>query len=108
MTRKAHMQHTTKFGPTCQGGKVGGSLRGEHVTMEFSEFAKLDEDKRCSRCTASPLFSFLQRKAEAESAAQWEPEEPDAWKKSDDALLAAKSPNSRHDPVGFARWLKHA
>jgi len=59
--RKTHLQHTVKFGPTCQNGRVGGSLRGEHITVKFEEFIKAEV--RCERCDCSKLFAFLKRQA---------------------------------------------
>lgn len=87
MSRKIHLSHTTKFGPACQGGNVGARLRGEHIAEGFGEFVKRDESLQCSRCRASSLFAFLEKRA----ADEWEPEEPDAWKKADDALIAARN-----------------
>lgn len=61
MTRKEHLQHTTNGGPTCQRGRVGGSLRGEHITSKYSEFSALPVAQRCARCNDSKLFAFLER-----------------------------------------------
>lgn len=69
MTRKDHLQHTVHGGPTCKSGRIGGSLRGEHITLPAAEFLALAPELRCQRCASSKLFSFLQRqtakKAEA-------------------------------------------
>lgn len=59
--RKEHLQHTTHGGPTCQTGRSGGSLRGEHITSKYSEFSALPVDRRCDRCNSSKLFAFLER-----------------------------------------------
>lgn len=59
--RKTHLQDTKHFGPTCQSGRSGGALRGEHITVKFSEF--VTSAGQCERCKASKLFAFLQRKA---------------------------------------------
>jgi hypothetical protein len=67
--RKAHLQHTVHYGPTCQSGRSGGSLRGEHITEKFSEFAKEPAEQRCTRCANSKLFAFLQRQAAKKEAA---------------------------------------
>ena len=85
MAHKFHLQHTTHRGPTCQTGRIGSALRGEHFTEGFEEFAARHSDRQCSRCVASKLFAFLQRK----EADKWEPEHPDAWKQADDRLVAA-------------------
>lgn len=66
MTRKTHLKHTVSGGPTCQTGRIGGSLRGhEHITESFSEFVTRANDMQCSRCRSSGLFKFLARKASA-------------------------------------------
>lgn len=89
MTRKMHLKHSQFGGPTCQRGRVGGSLRGEHLSEGFDDFVERSEELQCARCVASPLFGFLQRQ-QAKSLAEWEPEAPDAWKAADDALVAAR------------------
>jgi hypothetical protein len=63
MFRKWHLEHTVKFGPTCKGGREGGSLRGEHITQPAPQFLALAPELRCERCASSKLFSFLQRQA---------------------------------------------
>lgn len=63
MNRKTHLKHTVNGGPTCQRGRTGGALRGEHITEKFDEFIREWADLRCSRCENSKLFAFLQRKA---------------------------------------------
>jgi len=63
MSHKHHLQHTVKYGPTCQGGRSGGSLRGEHFTAPAAEFLALPSEMRCVRCASSKLFNFLQRQA---------------------------------------------
>lgn len=65
--RKDHLQHTVSGGPTCQRGRSGGSLRGEHLTSPFEEFVALAPELRCSRCASSKLFAFLQRQAAKKS-----------------------------------------
>ena len=93
MTHKAHLNHTDNGGPTCQRGRVGGQLRGEHFTYKYSEFSALPVEQRCARCNSGKLFAFLERqtaKALAEEVGSWEPvADPDAWKAADDALIAA-------------------
>lgn len=61
MSRKIHLQDTKHYGPTCQSGRVGGALRGEHITVKFAEFKV--SSGQCERCANSKLFAFLQRKA---------------------------------------------
>lgn len=61
MTRKDHLQHTADRGPTCQRGRVGGALRGEHLTVKYSEFAATPRELQCERCRNSKLFAFLER-----------------------------------------------
>jgi hypothetical protein len=63
MTRKHHLQHTVHRGPTCQTGRSGAALRGEHITEAFAEFSGRPADLQCDRCKASKLFAFLQRQA---------------------------------------------
>ena len=63
MYRKEHLKHTVHGGPTCQSGRSGGSLRGEHLTLPASEFLALAPEFRCVRCASSKLFAFLQRQA---------------------------------------------
>ena len=63
MTRKAHLQHTVHYGPTCKSGRSGGQLRGEHITVNFSKFVTEPQHLRCDRCASSKLFGFLQRQA---------------------------------------------
>ena len=63
MTRKDHLQHTVKYGPTCQSGLSGGSLRGEHLVQPFASFVDLAPWFQCKRCRSSKLFAFLQRQA---------------------------------------------
>lgn len=65
MTRKIHLEHTGHRGPTCQTGRIGGSLRGEHITETYAEFVTRAKDMQCSRCASSSLFKFLARKAAA-------------------------------------------
>lgn len=60
--RKTHLQDTKHFGPTCQGGRIGGQLRGEHVTVKFKEFNLAFGEGQCERCASSKLFAFLQRR----------------------------------------------
>lgn len=60
--RKHHLQHAVHRGPTCQTGRTGAALRGEHITECFAEFAARPVDLQCTRCLASKLFTFLQRK----------------------------------------------
>jgi hypothetical protein len=86
MTRKHHLQHTVNRGPTCQTGRAGAALRGEHITEGFAAFSTRSADLQCSRCASSKLFMFLQRK----EADKWVPEHPDAWKQADDKLMAAR------------------
>jgi hypothetical protein len=62
MSRKHHLQHTVHRGPTCQTGRAGAALRGEHITMCYEEFIA-HPAYQCSRCLSSKLFAFLQRKA---------------------------------------------
>jgi hypothetical protein len=61
--RKYHLQHTQHRGPTCQTGRIGAALRGEHITEKFDEFVTRPADWQCSRCAASKLFGFLTRHA---------------------------------------------
>lgn len=69
MTRKHHLQHTVHNGPTCQTGRVGGSLRGEHITLKYDEFVA-QPTYQCERCKSSKLFAFLQRKAFLQQVSQ--------------------------------------
>lgn len=62
MTRKTHLQHTVHRGPTCQTGRMGAALRGEHITVKFEEFITRSTSLRCSRCASSSLFRFMNRK----------------------------------------------
>lgn len=89
MSRKDHLKHTANSGPTCQRGRTGGALRGEHLTAPFAEFKALPPARRCARCAASPLFAYLQRQEAKTATVDWEPEAPDAWKAADDAVMAA-------------------
>jgi len=41
---------------------------------------------RCDKCEASRLFAFLQK----QDLNKWEPEDPEAWKRQDDALVASR------------------
>lgn len=59
--RKSHLQHTVSRGPTCQTGRVGGALRGEHITEGYADFAARPADAQCHRCASGKLFAFLQR-----------------------------------------------
>lgn len=85
MTRKEHLSDTQRGGPACQRGRIGGSLRGEHIAVSFDEFQMAAN--RCARCEGSRLFAFLERKA----LDAWEPEHPDAWKAQDDATVKARA-----------------
>lgn len=67
--RKDHLTHTVRGGPTCQSGRSGGSLRGEHLTIPAREFLALAPELRCERCASSKLFDFLQRQAAKKEAA---------------------------------------
>ena len=91
MSHKEHLENTGHGGPTCQRGRIGGSLRGEHFTSSYAEFSALPVERRCARCNSSKLFAFLERQAEKAAANSWEPEEdPNAWKARDAALIAAR------------------
>jgi hypothetical protein len=68
MTRKTHLQHTVKFGPTCKSGRSGGSLSGEHITVKYAEFAAEPAELQCDRCRSSKLFAFLERQAAKKAA----------------------------------------
>jgi hypothetical protein len=61
--RKNHLRHTVHFGPTCQSGRSGGALRGEHFTYPAAQFLAMQPELRCERCASSKLFAFLQRQA---------------------------------------------
>lgn len=61
--RKDHLLHTVRFGPTCQSGRSGGGLRGEHLTVPAAQFLALSPEHRCEKCAKSKLFLFLQRQA---------------------------------------------
>ena len=63
MTRKYHLRHTSHGGPTCQTGRAGAALRGEHITVKYAEFSACRAELQCSRCASSKLFAFLTRKA---------------------------------------------
>ena len=63
MTRKTHLKHTVHGGPTCQKGRTGGALSGEHITVRYAEFITERADIQCERCRSSKLFAFLERKA---------------------------------------------
>jgi hypothetical protein len=89
MTHKEHLQHTNGNGPTCQNGRMGGSIRGEHFTSKYSEFAAYPVERRCTRCSNSKLFAFLERQAAKASTDDWVPEDQDAWKVADDKLMRA-------------------
>lgn len=67
--RKDHLTHTVRGGPTCQSGRSGGSLHGEHLTIPAAQFLALDPELRCTRCASSKLFAFLQRQAAKKEAA---------------------------------------
>jgi len=60
---KYHLRHTVHFGPTCQSGRSGGSLRGEHLTYDVSKFLTIEPEFQCQKCANSKLFAFLKRKA---------------------------------------------
>lgn len=90
MAHKDHLKHTGHGGPTCQRGRTGGALRGEHFTSSYAEFSALPVERRCARCSASKLFAVLERETAKALAGDWEPEAPDAWKNADDALIAAR------------------
>ena len=62
---KVHLEHTVRHGPTCQTGRSGAALRGEHITEGYAEFVAEPVAYQCNRCAASKLFAFLQRKAAA-------------------------------------------
>lgn len=69
MTRKEHLKHTVHGGPTCQSGRVGGQLRGEHLSCKYSEFSALPLEQRCVRCNSSKLFAFLERQTAKKAVA---------------------------------------
>lgn len=90
MSHKEHLKHTANSGPTCQRGRIGGSLRGEHFTVGYAEFSALPVERRCARCNSSKLFAFLERQTAKALAGDWEPaDDPNAWKAADDAVIAA-------------------
>jgi hypothetical protein len=89
MTRKTHLEHTTHGGPTCQTGRVGAALRGEHITVKLDEFALCADAHRCTRCKGSKLFAFLKRQSDKVLVDAWIPEASDAWIAADAALIAA-------------------
>lgn len=59
--RKTHLQHTVKYGPACQGGRSGGAISGEHITVGYNSFANELPQYQCAKCVSSKLFSFLAR-----------------------------------------------
>jgi hypothetical protein len=61
MSRATHLQDTKFHGPTCQSGRSGGSLRGEHITVKFAEF--IAASGQCERCKSGKLFALLSRQA---------------------------------------------
>jgi hypothetical protein len=67
MIRKLHLQHTIHRGPTCQTGRAGAALRGEHITGTYAEFIA-HTGQQCDRCKSSKLFAFLARKAGLDDA----------------------------------------
>ena len=87
MNRKEHLRHTKHGGPTCQTGRIGAALRGEHITLKYSEFST--SNAQCGRCRSSSLFAFLERQ-EAKELDAWIPEAPDAWIAADAALIAKR------------------
>ena len=68
LNMKNHLKHTVHFGPTCQSGRSGGSLRGEHFTYPAADFLAMPSDLRCAKCEKSKLFAFLQRQAAKKGA----------------------------------------
>jgi hypothetical protein len=89
MTRKQHLQHTVHGGPTCQTGRSGAALRGEHITSKYSEFSAERSELQCERCRNSKLFAFLERQTIKALIEDWQPvDDPDAWKAADDAIIA--------------------
>ena len=90
MTRKYHLEDTKHHGPTCQSGRSGAALRGEHITLGFDDFCAAPESIQCSRCAGGRLFAFLVRQATKKLDA-WEPEDdPNGWISRDAALIAAR------------------
>lgn len=90
MAHKAHLEKNG--GAYCQRGRVGGDLRGEHFTFSYAEFAAMPVAQRCEKCNGSKLFAFLTKQADAAKpvADEWVPEDQDAWKAADAALIASR------------------
>ena len=66
MSRKYHLQHTSKSGSVCRAGKIGAALEGrEHITLRTAEFAATRPELQCERCKSSSLFAFLSKKLPA-------------------------------------------
>lgn len=63
MSRKQHLKDTKTQGPTCKGGRFGGDIDGEHITLKINDFLAASPELQCERCRASKLFAFLSRKA---------------------------------------------
>lgn len=65
----------------------GRNILRTHMSMDWAGFKKESDQWQCQKCVDSKLFSFLTRK----DADAWQPvEDPDAWKKADDALIAKR------------------
>ena len=63
----------------------GRNILRTPLSVNWSEFKF--ETEQCEKCRTSKLFAFLERKDQD----AWVPvEDPDAWKKADDALIASR------------------
>jgi hypothetical protein len=58
--RKYHLKSSKHHGPSCQSGRIGPAIDGEHITVAYKEFKAAPVEARCQRCAKSKLFQFFQ------------------------------------------------
>ena len=79
--------HLNKSGANTMGAKTacGRNILRTPMATDWEGFKT--EFNQCEKCVTSKLFAFLTRK----DVDSWVPvEDPDAWKKADDALMASR------------------
>lgn len=64
----------------------GRNILRTPMSTNWEEFKKELPEHQCAKCAASKQAAVNARS----DANKWEPEDPDAWKRADDALIAKR------------------
>jgi len=88
-----HQTHLKKSGSGMSSRTAcGRNILRTPMSLNWAGFSALPAGERCAKCNESKLAAFLIKQAakQADDFGAWEPvADPDAWKRADDALIAA-------------------